>query len=55
MDPGRGDGHAGDYEANTWWLDILSPTDEEMKVLSKVLAVFCTWGTMLSCNATICF
>ena len=23
-------------EASTWWLDVLSPTDEEMKLLSKV-------------------
>ena len=25
-----------DYERSTWWLDILSPTDEEMRMLSKV-------------------
>jgi magnesium transporter len=25
-----------DTEGHTWWLDILSPTDEEMKMLSKV-------------------
>ena len=25
-------------DANTWWLDVLSPTDEEMKMLSKVLS-----------------
>jgi magnesium transporter len=25
-----------DSEGHTWWLDILSPTDEEMKMLSKV-------------------
>lgn len=25
-----------DAEANTWWLDVLCPTDQEMKVLSKV-------------------
>ena len=40
-DPGRpnGSGPAGsaDAEANTWWLDIQSPTDEEMRVLSKVI------------------
>jgi hypothetical protein len=24
------------YEKRTWWLDILSPTDEEMKMLSRV-------------------
>ena len=27
---------AADLEGHTWWLDILSPTDEEMKMLSKV-------------------
>jgi magnesium transporter len=25
-----------DAEANTWWLDVLCPTDSEMKVLSRV-------------------
>jgi magnesium transporter len=25
-----------DADSNTWWLDILNPTDEEMKTLSKV-------------------
>lgn len=25
-----------DTEANTWWLDVLSPTDSEMRTLSKV-------------------
>lgn len=25
-----------DYESTTWWLDVLCPTDAEMKVLSKV-------------------
>lgn len=40
-DPGRPNGGSnGDYEANTWWLDVLSPTDEEMKILSKVAASF---------------
>lgn len=28
-----------DDECCTWWLDVLSPTDEEMKLLSKVSAV----------------
>jgi magnesium transporter len=28
-----------DDDANTWWLDVLSPTDEEMRVLSKVFGV----------------
>jgi len=40
-DPGRPNGSGPatttDAEANTWWLDIQSPTDEEMKVLSKVM------------------
>ena len=26
----------GDSDAKTWWLDVQSPTDEEMKMLSKV-------------------
>ncbi|KAH7916212.1 cora-domain-containing protein [Hygrophoropsis aurantiaca] len=26
-------------EGNTWWLDVQSPTDEEMKVLSKVFQI----------------
>lgn len=29
-----------DAEANTWWLDVLCPTDQEMKVLSKVRFFF---------------
>lgn len=29
----------GELEGNTWWLDVLSPTDEEMKVLSKVFSI----------------
>ncbi|KAF7332415.1 hypothetical protein MKEN_00123300 [Mycena kentingensis (nom. inval.)] len=28
-----------DTEAGTWWLDIQSPTDEEMKMLSKVFSI----------------
>jgi magnesium transporter len=27
---------SGGFEGNTWWLDVQSPTDEEMKLLSKV-------------------
>jgi magnesium transporter len=27
-------------EGHTWWLDVLSPTDEEMKMLSKVRRVY---------------
>lgn len=26
-------------EANTWWLDVLSPTDQEMKLLSRVFGI----------------
>jgi magnesium transporter len=29
-------GSGGDFEGNTWWLDVQCPTDEEMKMLSKV-------------------
>ncbi|KAG0697318.1 hypothetical protein DFH29DRAFT_1022879 [Suillus ampliporus] len=32
-------GGSGELEGNTWWLDVLSPTDEEMKVLSKVFSI----------------
>lgn len=34
----NGNGSAGDSESedNTWWLDVTSPTDEEMKMLSLV-------------------
>ena len=28
-----------DDDVNTWWLDVLSPTDEEMRVLSKVFGI----------------
>ncbi|KAI6146098.1 hypothetical protein BKA82DRAFT_4157639 [Pisolithus tinctorius] len=39
-DPGKPIGSSGgDYEASTWWLDVLSPTDEEMNVLSKVFGI----------------
>ncbi|KAJ7437135.1 manganese resistance protein MNR2 [Mycena galericulata] len=30
---------AGDSESSTWWLDVQSPTDEEMKMLSKVFSI----------------
>jgi magnesium transporter len=35
-----------DSEGITWWLDIQSPTDEEMKMLSKVksLSLFRSWN-----------
>ncbi|KAJ7591451.1 hypothetical protein C8J56DRAFT_935610 [Mycena floridula] len=29
----------GDPEGTTWWLDILNPTDDEMKMLSKVFSI----------------
>ncbi|RDB19793.1 putative metal ion transporter C17A12.14 [Hypsizygus marmoreus] len=29
----------GDSEDKTWWLDVTSPTDEEMKMLSKVFSI----------------
>ncbi|KXN89441.1 Putative metal ion transporter C27B12.12c [Leucoagaricus sp. SymC.cos] len=28
-----------DTDSNTWWLDVLNPTDEEMKMLSKVFSI----------------
>ncbi|KAF8806295.1 cora-domain-containing protein [Phlegmacium glaucopus] len=28
-----------DQDTNTWWLDVQSPTDEEMKMLSKVFSI----------------
>lgn len=28
-----------DAESNSWWLDVLCPTDQEMKVLSKVFGI----------------
>jgi magnesium transporter len=34
--PGPGQSLMHDIEANTWWLDVLCPTDEEMGMLSKV-------------------
>ncbi|KAF7302046.1 hypothetical protein MIND_00771000 [Mycena indigotica] len=30
---------ANDTEGGTWWLDIQSPTDEEMKMLTKVFSI----------------
>ncbi|OJA15334.1 hypothetical protein AZE42_03343 [Rhizopogon vesiculosus] len=37
--PGPPNGGGGELEGNTWWLDIQSPTDEEMKILSKVFSI----------------
>ncbi|KAJ6616267.1 magnesium transporter [Mycena sp. CBHHK59/15] len=31
--------HPHDPESNTWWLDVQSPTDDEMKMLSKVFSI----------------
>lgn len=28
-----------DPETATWWLDVVSPTDEEMKMLSRVFFI----------------
>ncbi|KAG6850193.1 hypothetical protein H0H93_016621 [Arthromyces matolae] len=36
--PPLGNGNSGDSDDRTWWLDVLSPTDEEMKMLSKACA-----------------
>lgn len=33
---GNRDGSGTDTELETWWLDVTAPTDEEMKMLSKV-------------------
>jgi magnesium transporter len=32
--------NGADFEGNTWWLDIQNPTDDEMKMLSKVSYFF---------------
>ncbi|KAG6902458.1 hypothetical protein C0995_016320 [Termitomyces sp. Mi166 len=37
--PVGSNGIAGDSDDKTWWLDVLSPTDEEMKMLSKVFSI----------------
>ena len=36
--PMKGQTDMEDPEARTWWLDVLSPTDEEMRMLAKVRA-----------------
>ncbi|KAF9006678.1 hypothetical protein BDQ17DRAFT_1540456 [Cyathus striatus] len=36
--PPTGNG-APDQDGNTWWLDVLNPTDEEMKMLGKVFSI----------------
>ena len=37
---------SSNVDGNTWWLDVQSPTDEEMKLLSKVCEnqTFCEFG-----------
>ncbi|THH33527.1 hypothetical protein EUX98_g694 [Antrodiella citrinella] len=37
MGPGQGKGV--DRDVNTWWLDIQSPTEDEMKLLTKVFSI----------------
>ncbi|KAJ1030311.1 hypothetical protein NDA16_001221 [Ustilago loliicola] len=37
--PGGGIRMEPNPEANTWWLDVLSPTDQEMKLLSRVFGI----------------
>ncbi|PWN46072.1 cora-domain-containing protein [Ceraceosorus guamensis] len=37
--PGGGIRMDQDPEANTWWLDVLCPTDQEMKLLSRVFGI----------------
>ncbi|KAG5648756.1 hypothetical protein DXG03_000104 [Asterophora parasitica] len=40
MGPGPvGGGNDGDSDDRTWWLDVTSPTDDEMKMLSKVFGI----------------
>ncbi|KAG8728320.1 CorA metal ion transporter, partial [Ceratobasidium sp. 414] len=36
---GNGGGVNGDDEVNTWWLDVLCPTNEEMSTLNKVFNI----------------
>lgn len=43
-----------DTEANTWWLDVLCPTDQEMKVLSKVCS-FSLYVLDQSSSNYLCF
>lgn len=37
--PGGGIRMDQDPEANTWWLDVLNPTDQEMKLMSRVFGI----------------
>ena len=38
-----------DTEGHTWWLDVLSPTDEEMKMLSKVCLFISHYSRLTDC------
>ncbi|KAH9855010.1 cora-domain-containing protein [Lenzites betulinus] len=37
--PDRRLGESSNSDTYTWWLDVLAPTDEEMKLLSKVFSI----------------
>lgn len=37
-------------EDNTWWLDVTSPTDEEMKMLSKVSRIYISQISLTTIN-----
>ncbi|KAI0658504.1 cora-domain-containing protein [Cubamyces menziesii] len=39
LQPERRPGDAGNSDSYTWWLDVLAPTDDEMKLLSKVFSI----------------
>jgi magnesium transporter len=41
-----------DLEGHTWWLDVLSPTDDEMKMLSKVCHTFVRFSRTTNCVRT---
>lgn len=38
-----------DTEGHTWWLDVLSPTDEEMKMLSKACLFIFHYSRLTNC------
>lgn len=40
LQPERRLGESSASESYTWWLDVLAPTDDEMKLLSKVRVIF---------------
>ena len=48
---GKRDNNASDLtgeEDSAWWLDVMSPTDEEMKLLSKVNIFFLSIGFLIT-------